>query len=148
MRYVGDICAGGKRYGYVHQPVRNRQLTKKVAILKRQACTDIVCDIGSRENLDGLLDKATFRDHILFYDHSVFQTQSELHDIYDLGIGPANGSPSFTCDFHKEETLLDLSHTAEETSAFRRKNARRRKVKAAIGWVVDILSVFKLRNYI
>ena len=130
MRYVGDICTGGKRYGYVHQPVKNRQLTKKVAISKRQACTDIVCDIGSRENLDGLLDKATFRDHILFYDHSVFQTQSELHDIYDLGIGAIDSDPGFTCDFYLRDTLFDLAHSPQDTAKIRKRAAWSKWIKS------------------
>jgi len=143
MRYVGDICFGGKRYGYVHQPVKDRHLAKKVATLKRHACCDISIDIGSRVNLDALLQKATIRDHILFYDHSVFQTVDELHDIYDLGMGSVDGSASFTCDFHNEETLLDLFHTPEDTSLSRKRHARQRKIKAATNWVLNLPPVFK-----
>lgn len=145
MRYVGDICYGGTRYGYIHQPKSNKRLEKKIAKMKEFACTEIVFDIGSgnRENLDKLLEKATLRDHILFYDHSVFQTTDELFDVYDLGMGLDDDNPSFTCAFYNRETLFDLAHTPEDTERFRKRHERQRRVDAVTSWFFKPFSMLK-----
>ncbi|PCJ47370.1 MAG: hypothetical protein COA74_11660 [Gammaproteobacteria bacterium] len=141
MRYVGDICYGGTRYGYIHQQKRSKHLKQKIAKLKEFGCTEIACDIGNRKNLDKLLAKATLRDHIYFYDHSVFQTHSELLDIYDLGMGAIDGSPSFRCDFYDRDTLFDLAHTPEDTAKYRKRHARQRRFNVALNWFLKPLSL-------
>ena len=140
MRDVDIIGYGGIRYGYVHHPRKDKELTRKLAKLEELGCTDITCDIGVVKNRTSRLEKATFRDHILFYDHAAFQTVDELHDMYEIGLGSVDGSPSFTCDFYDRDTLLDLAHTPEDTARYRRRRLRQRKLESILSCLLAPLS--------
>ena len=130
MRNEKNISYVDTKYGYIYQPKHSKKIDTKISNLKEVGCTSIICDLGDRKNLDALLDKAKIRDRIVFYDHSVFQTVSELHDMYELGLGEIDGSPSFTCEFYDWSLYHDLAHTPEDTAKYRKRNARRRRIKS------------------
>ena len=145
MQNVGDICLGGTRYGYIHEPKNTKNLARKTVELQEFGCANIICDVGvgNRENLDKLLEKANFRDHILFYDHSAFQTVDELYDVFDLSIGPIEGSPGFAHDFFNDTDASELAHTPEDTAMYRKRHARRRRFNVALNWFFRQCSIKK-----
>lgn len=84
MKHVPDTILDGVKYGYVHQPKKSKALKKKIAKLERFGCTEIVVDIGSRENFDAMLEKATFRDFLYLYDYSVFLSIEDVEVLSDI----------------------------------------------------------------
>ena len=127
MKNVPDTILDGVKYGYVHQPKKSKALKKKIAKLESFGCTEIVVDIGSRENFDAMLEKATFRDFLYLYDHSVFLSIEDVEvlsdimpwmndepmrpdfDVYDRSLYP------FACE---EDTLWMRKRRAQEQSSF------------------------------
>ncbi|MCU7846940.1 MAG: hypothetical protein KZQ89_02875 [Candidatus Thiodiazotropha sp. (ex Lucinoma kastoroae)] len=120
----------------------DKELSEKIATLKNYSCTEIVSDIGSRDNLDLLLEKVTILDHIYFYDYSVFQTVDELYDMFDLGISGSDGDSKFVCDVYIKETYRYLAHTPEDTARLRKRHQRQRRFNAVIDWFRNPFSVF------
>jgi hypothetical protein len=135
MRHVDITGYGGVRYGYVYHPKKDKLLKEKIAKLQEFGCKDITHDVGEVKNMKTLLNKATFRDHILFFDHAAFKTVDELHAMYELGLGSVDGTPGFVCDFYDKGTLLDLGHSPEDTARNRRRRARQQKLGSSFSWL-------------
>ena len=141
MRNVGLVGYGGVRYGYVYQPKNNRQLKRKIAKLELLGCTNIVCDIGSRTNLDELLKDARFQDHILFYDQLVFQCMDEYSAIVRQSIGDYDADPGF--DFDVYDRQYHIGHDVEATNWLRKRFARRDRLKKMIQPFRQLIHLFR-----
>lgn len=133
MRNVGFVSVGGTRYGYIHQSEENKKIRQKRAKLEMLGCTNIIIDIGDRVNLDSLLEKATFRDHIYFYDHSVFKTMDELFEMSQLSFGDDEGDLGVQFDIF--DTNFYPLYSEDDTIYSRKRTIQQRRFDAIYEFV-------------
>lgn len=138
MRNVKVPCYGGIQYGYVYQESDDRYLKRKIAALEKLGCTHIYTDIDSQYNFDELMKRVTFRDHVLFYDHSLFKTLDQYHDL--LGdkafgkFGDYDDDIGFEMDFVNSDLLP--ATTVEATEWLRKLYSRHQKREKWFGWLL------------